>query len=86
MGQLYLRLPSRYINSNSYCSIGLNLLKIFASNQVVVFCSQVGEGKVFLVVVDVGICTRVEYLGILEFEWGLTSTKHDSMASWVFGR
>jgi hypothetical protein len=29
----------------------------------------------------VRICTRVEYPGVLEFEWNLTSTKHSSMAS-----
>jgi hypothetical protein len=50
----------------------------------------VREGKVFLVVVDVGICTRVEYLGVLELEWNLTSTERGSIASrclrrWGFG-
>ena len=49
-----------------------------------------GEGKVFLVVVDVGIYTRVKYLGVLELKWKLTSTKRGSIASrclrrWGFG-
>ena len=48
---------------------------------MVVFYSWVREGKVFLVVVDVGIYTRVKYLGVLEFEWNLASTKRGSMAS-----
>jgi len=30
----------------------------------------------------VGICARVEYPGVLEFERNLTSTKRGSMASW----
>jgi len=32
-----------------------------------------------------GICTRVKYPGVLEFERNLTSTKYSSIASW-FGR
>jgi hypothetical protein len=39
-----------------------------------------------LVVIDVGIYTRVEYLGILELKWNLTSTKRGSMASRYLGR
>ena len=56
-------------------------LKISASDQVVVFYSQVEKGKVFLVIADVGIYTRVKYLGVLEFKQKLTSTKHGSIAS-----
>ena len=44
------------------------------------FLTWVGEGKVFFVIVDVYIYARVKYLGVLEFEWNLTSTKHYSIA------
>jgi hypothetical protein len=46
----------------------------------------VREGKVFLVIADVGIYTRVEYLGVLELKWNLTSTERGSMASRCLGR
>ena len=39
----------------------------------------------FFVIIDVGICARVKYLGVLEFERNLTSTKYSSIAS-RFGR